>query len=211
MKKILLVLMLIFLGHSAFSMYCWEEKSAEKNHTSAMTSKLGASNIVKVSTLLTAAYAREVRCYTDSSGSYYASSCANAIIGANVSTAEYENGITHGAPTVTNSFTYSYNGSVPTPVSAGGYSSYRLYSHIQLGSDYSSKTTEEDKWNYWYGSSLLGIGWNTSNNAYYAWYYKDIKYIEYVSPYYTHTFCTTADGGGGGAAGAAVNYIIKAD
>ena len=67
-----------------------------------------------------------------------------------------------------------------------------------------------DKWNYIYGT-YSPANFNNSN-ADYANYYKDIKYIEYISPYYTHTYCTTADGGGGGgAAGAAVNYIIKAD
>ena len=96
MKKILLVLMLIFLGHSAFAMYCWEERSTSSTHTSLMTSKLGASNIVKVSTFLTATYAREVTCgtivsYTTNSYTYYKTACNTASIGHNVQTAEYEN------------------------------------------------------------------------------------------------------------------------
>ena len=102
MKKILLVLLMIFLGHSAFAMYCWEEKSPTKDHTSTMTTKLGASNIVKVSTFLTATYAREVNCEPYLNGSYYYNRCTTTSIGHNVSTAEYQNGISRGAPTVTN-------------------------------------------------------------------------------------------------------------
>jgi len=62
MKKILLVLLLIFLGHSAFAMYCWDEVSGQFSHESKMTEKLGASNIVKVSTMLTAAGATLYEC-----------------------------------------------------------------------------------------------------------------------------------------------------
>ncbi|MBQ2983166.1 MAG: hypothetical protein IJD57_00005, partial [Candidatus Gastranaerophilales bacterium] len=60
--KILLVLLLIFLGHNAFAMYCWDEISGQFSHESKMTEKLGASNIVKVSTMLTAAGATLYEC-----------------------------------------------------------------------------------------------------------------------------------------------------
>ena len=222
MKKILLVLMLIFLGHSAFAMYCWEERTPNKNHTSAMTSKLGASNIVKVSTFLTATYAREVECHNaatyNSSGSVngYRTSCSTSVIGHNVQTGEYENGVSHGAPTLTNKWTgnWNSNSNYPYPVfSVGGYSSYKIFDHVYLGGGYGRTNysgTDEQKWNYWYGLTNFGYSWGTSGSDE-LYYTKDIRYIEYVSPYYTHTFCTTVGGGGGGAAGAAVNYIIKAD
>ena len=216
MKKILLVLLLIFLGHSAFAMYCWEERTPNKNHTSAMTSKLGASNIVKVSTFLTATYAREVSCYTSNyaSGSYTYSTtkCDTSPIGHNVQTAEYENGVSHGATTITNTLTgyWDGNSSFPYPVvSVGGYSSYKIFDKITLGGEYGRYygDNDEEKWNYWYGTSNHGTDWRNDASR----YKKIIKYIEYVSPYYTHTFCTTVGGGGGGAAGVAMNYIIKAN
>ncbi len=214
MKKILLVLLMIFLGHSAFAMYCWEERTPNKNHTSAMTAKLGASNIVKVSTFLTATYAREVTCGAtySSTSSVYTYSCSTVSIGHNVQTGEYENGISHGANVIVNGFIGAYSGSAYPVISVGGYSSYKIFDYVTLGYQYQSRyTTDEEKWNYWYGTSVYDNAWGTSNQEYYG-KTKSIKYIEYVSPYYTHTFCTTAGGGGGGgAAGAAVNYIIKAD
>ena len=74
MKKILLVLMLIFLGHSAFAMYCWDEISGQFSHESKMTEKLGASNIVKVSTMLTAAGATLYECKHANENGYNTSS-----------------------------------------------------------------------------------------------------------------------------------------
>ncbi len=62
MKKILIILALIFLGHGAHAMYCWEEVSGQFSHESKMKDKLGASNIVKVSTMLTAAGATLYEC-----------------------------------------------------------------------------------------------------------------------------------------------------
>ena len=218
MKKILLVLMMIFLGHSAFAMYCWEERTPNKNHTSAMTAKLGASNIVKVSTFLTATYARDVSCEPVYSSDYYNLSCTTTAIGHNVSTAEYEAGISHGAPTITNSYSGLYwssgsNRYYYPSYTVGGFSSYKIFDHVHLGGVYGEGygyvSTDEHKWNYWYGTYNVSARWysNDSNNK---GNWKSVRYIEYISPYYTHTFCTTV-GGGGGAAGAAVNYIIKAD
>ncbi len=231
MKKILIVLILIILGHGAHAMYCWEEKNTDKDHTSAMTSKLGASNIVKVSTFLTATYARDVKCYTYTytynNNTYYSTKCDSQSIGHNVSTAEYENGVSHGASTITNTMSpgYTYWNSLtsyPFPaVSVGGFSSYKLFDYIKLGglygnSSYVNSSLDENKWNYWYGTTNLPYGWTNNQSCYncdFNYYGKEIRYIEYISPYYTHAYCTTADGGGGGgaAAGAAVNYIIKAD
>ena len=216
-KNLLIILSLIFMGHaSCFAMYCWEEMSTSKTHTSAMTSKLGASNIVKVSTFLTATYAREVTCKTGYNGAnYYDTTCSTEPIGHNVSTAEYENGVAHGASTISNATTgyYKNAGNAYPVISVGGYSSYRLFESIDLGYGYNYGTpvsSDDNKWKYWYGTTLLSSHWYDGTGDY-AYYHKSSRYLEYISPYYTHTFCTTAGGGGGGAAGAAVNYIIKAD
>ena len=203
MKKILLVLMLIFLGHSAFAMYCWEERSGSYNYESKMAAKLGASNIVKVSSILKSPSAIHLNCTPlnipdgyGSSTDYRQAKCTKI----NEMTNLELHGLTNNyadSIIITNS---NSSGVVInlTGITAGNIfyrwesrnfsdTNYAFKEGFILNKfDYWDNTTETNKW--YFGGELLRL----------------------QNPYYVHTFCTTV-GGGGGAAGAAVNYIIKAD
>ncbi len=217
MKKILLVLLMIFLGHSAFAMYCWEEVSAVYNHESKMKDKLGASNIVKVNSYIHAPTSIYKKCghsyksgvITNSSGytqyytGYYLYSCTEEQFFTNTRYAldTTENFVLSGS--ITNSSTTKG----PQGISLFGMNTKRLYTYAYYygsSSPYESSTTTR-------ASSSQNTVKNDTNNDYNL-YGTQHNYFELYDPYYVHVFCTTiGGGGGGGAAGAAVNYIIKAD
>ena len=208
MKKILLVLMLIFLGHNAFAMYCWEEYSGKFNYDSKMTSKLGANNIVKVSSILTAVSSIYYNCAPRETGTYYSQYGT-----------EYQNSCTkisetgqiklHGNNfpdyldeyTITNADTSGIAVSLPSIKGANLFVYWKSGKYSTVEQDYVAKIYDQKYYTKGYGESRL-----YNANYFFA------NVIRLLNPYYTHTFCTTVGGGGGGgAAGAAVNYIIKAD
>ncbi|MBQ2983177.1 MAG: hypothetical protein IJD57_00060 [Candidatus Gastranaerophilales bacterium] len=217
MKKILLILLMIFLGHSAFAMYCWEEVSGTYSYESKMKDKLGASNIVKINTYIHAPTSIYKKCghskksgnYVNSSGyissyyAYYYYSCTEEQFFTNTRYAldTTENFELSGV--ITNSSTAQG----PQGISLFGMNTKRLYTYAYYygtSSPYESSTPTR--------SSSSQNGMNNAVNEDYNTYYTNHNYFELYDPYYVHTFCTTAGGGGGGgAAGAAVNYIIKAD
>ena len=217
MKKILLILMLIFLGHNAFAIYCWEEVSGTYSYESKMKDKLGASNIVKVNTYIHAPTSIYKKCgHSYKSGNsvnsqgyivgyygYYLYSCTEEQFFTNTRYAidTTENFELSGV--ITNSSTTKG----PQGISLFGMNTKRLYTYAYYygtSSPYESNTTT-------HSASNQNTVSNATSQDYNAYYTKH-NYFELYDPYYVHTFCTTAGGGGGGgAAGAAVNYIIKAD
>ena len=213
MKKILLVLMLIFLGHSAFAVYCWEERDGKLNHESNMTAKLGANNIVKASTYLTAATAIDLNCYPknyDTAYDYryqtycqkvneiqdiklYAFNLGDFPNETTIKNTYYENGNTYYNQTAT--FNLDIQG-----ISGGNiFENWSSYKYSDINYPFQEGYIGSS---YWNGKSYQ-TDW--AANVLYT------RVLRLKNPHYVHTFCTTVGGGGGGAAGAAVNYIIKAD
>ena len=211
MKKILLVLLMIFLGHSAFAVYCWEERSSKYSHTSRMSDKLGASNIVKVSSYLTASSGIELHCTvqnpTGTSGDSRQTVCDKV--------QDITNVIFYGenfpdystSKTTTNSNPYT----PAVSVSLAGVVKGNLFNY------WNSYQFSDTNYEFTVGKVLNSFdNWpsgSTSGSTYQNYYNNKFegRVISMTSPHYIHTFCTTVGGGGGGAAGASVNYIIKAD
>ncbi|MBQ2983984.1 MAG: hypothetical protein IJD57_04235 [Candidatus Gastranaerophilales bacterium] len=179
--------MMIFLGHSAFAMYCWEEMSGAFNYESKMKDKLGASNIVKVNSVLSAMGGYNKYCYRACSTYSSSGSCVGYSV---MCTTEAE--LTYQVKLFGTNFpdypdtVMISNTATDKPAAfttQPGYAEATIYSYYNVNT------------------------YSLTNNS----SVRSQKYTTLLNPYYIHTFCTTVgSGGGGGAAGAAVNYIIKA-
>ena len=179
---------MIFLGHGAFAIYCWEEMSGTFNYESKMKDKLGASNIVKVNSILSAMGGYNKYCHRTCT-SYYSNSSNCASYG---TTCTNEVQLTSQVKLFGTNFP-DYPDTVmisntatdrpATFTTQPGYAQATIYSY--------------------YNVNTYALSNNSSVHTQ--------RYTTLLNPYYIHTFCTTIGSGGGGAAGAAVNYIIKAD
>ena len=232
MKKILLVLMMIFLGHSAFAgIDCWEEISLEHSDNPVSNVKdilPSGSRIVKVATKLRGSSGEVImpQWLTGAQVYYYYSPgytkyAEGTITGVKLKYApkfyyhkQYGNYCWyHNDPE-------TYNGSYKDEkrisntgeVKYCGLSSAITTSQFRTSSDYDYHYASAPHFTSGYDIEVKIGGttytYNTSNRGPFS---EGLFNAVGSNPHFVHTFCTLTSGGGGGAVGAAVNYIIKAD